>query len=161
MRDQAAHDRAPAKRDAGPRPPPTPNDGRARSVQRLPLPPGRDAAWVAAEYVRWLPTFMRPFLRVDVDEARVCRFMFRPLRRPLLTLAFSDERSAPDRQLFYVTGGLLARDVSGPRPRLEFRSVLEGTSIIAAVHDFAPRLPWVVYVLTQALVQGLDSAVCG
>ena len=87
-----------------------------------------------------------------MDATRTCRFYFWPLRWPLLVLSFSPERSAPDRQLVYVTGGLLAKNVEGARPRLEFRSVLDGTYVIAAVHDFAPRLPWLLYRFTQALV---------
>lgn len=123
----------------------------ARSVQRLPLPRGRDASWVAAEYARWLPRFMRPFLRVDVDESRTCRFYFRPLKKPLLVLTFAADRSSADRQLFYVTGGLLTGSIrADARPRLEFRSVLDRTVVLSAVHDFVPRLPWFVYRLTQA-----------
>lgn len=125
----------------------------ARSVQRLPLPRGRDASWVAAEYARWLPRFMRPFLRVEVDESRTCRFYLRPLRTPLLVLTFAADRSSPDRQLFYVTGGLLSGAPNPKnRPRLEFRSVLDRTVVLSAVHDFNPRLPWLIYRLTQAPV---------
>jgi uncharacterized protein YbjT (DUF2867 family) len=126
---------------------------RARSVQRLPLPAGRDASWVAAEYARWLPRFLRPFLRVDVDEARRCSFYFWPLAAPLLVLTFAAERSEPDRQLFYVTGGLLVSVATdSERARLEFRSVLDGHFVLAAVHDFVPRLPWFIYRLTHAMV---------
>lgn len=130
-------------------------DSRVRSVQRLPLPANHDAAWVADEYARWLPTFFRPFLRVDVDESKTCRFYFRPLRSPLLVLAFAPARSSADRQLFRVTGGLLARRSTGTarhQARLEFRSVLERKYVLAAIHDFSPSLPWVVYKFTQALV---------
>jgi hypothetical protein len=130
-------------------------DSLVRSVQRLPLPPNRDAAWVADEYARWLPTFFRPFLRVDVDEAKTCRFYFRPLRSPLLVLAFAPARSSADRQLFRVTGGLLARRstaAAGHPARLEFRSVLERQWVLAAIHDFSPSLPWVIYKFTQAIV---------
>ena len=67
-------------------------------------------------------------------------------------LLFASDRSADDRQLFYVTGGALARVVDGTRPRLEFRSVLDGKFVLAAIHDFVPRLPWFIYVMTQALV---------
>ena len=35
--------------------------------------------------------------------------------------------------------------------RLEFRRALNGECVIAAVHDFAPQLPWYVYNATQAL----------
>ena len=125
---------------------------RVRSVQRLPLPAGRSARWVASEYTRWLPQFMAPFLRVDVDPSGTCRFVLWPIEQPLLVLLFASDRSADDRQLFYVTGGALARVVDGTRPRLEFRSVLDGKFVLAAIHDFVPRLPWFIYVMTQALV---------
>ena len=148
--DERAHEVVPRKARRAPAPP----DRRACSMQRLPLPAGRDAAWVAAEYARWLPMFMRPFLRVSVDDARVCRFGIWPLKTPLLVLAFSAERSSPDRQLFYVTGGLLAGEPAavGARPRLEFRSVLDSKFVVAAVLDFVPRLPWFIYKFSQALV---------
>lgn len=125
---------------------------RVRSVQRLPLPPGRNARWVASEYTRWLPLFMAPLLRVSVNPEESCSFYSWPLRRPLLVLRFAADRSTDDRQLFYVTGGLLARVVEGTRPRLEFRSVLGGRFLLAAIHDFVPALPWFIYVMTQALV---------
>ncbi|MEM8559564.1 MAG: NAD(P)H-binding protein [Bacteroidota bacterium] len=122
-----------------------------RSVQRMPLPPGRSARWVAEEYMRWLPTFVRPVLRVTMDADRVCRFYLRPIPEPLLELDFSPERSWPDRQLFYVTGGLLTHEFQQYAGRLEFREMLCGTTILAAIHDFSPRLPWYVYNVTQAL----------
>jgi hypothetical protein len=59
-------------------------------------------------------------------------------------------RSAKDRQLFYITGGLLAR--SRGRARLEFREVLDRRYIIAAIHEFEPTLPWYVYRFSQAYV---------
>jgi len=121
-----------------------------RSVQRIPLPPGRDAEWAAHEYMRWLPRGVWPFLRVHVDEARRCTFFFAGVRRPLLELTFAQERSASDRQLFYVTGGLLARPTK--RGRLEFRVTPDGQHLLTAIHEFEPRLPWVLYRQTQARV---------
>ena len=67
-------------------------------------------------------------------------------------LAFAADRSSVDRQLFYVTGGLLSRAAEGTRPRLEFRTVLDAAIGLAAVHDFVPSLPWFIYKYTQALV---------
>lgn len=142
-----------AARTPSPARPPNPVvESRVRSVQRLPLPRGRDADWVAAEYTRWLPRFMRPFLRVEVDSSRDCRFYLRPIKVPLLVLTFAPGRSSPDRQLFFVTGGLLANTGKDHRARLEFRTALGGEVILAAIHDFVPRLPWFVYTLTQAVV---------
>ncbi len=119
-----------------------------RSVQRLPRPAGVDAQWVAAEYLRWLPRFMRPLLstrRVGHEVGIKLRFM----RRPLLSLRFAPDRSSPDRALFRVVGGVLA--AQPPRGRLEFRLAPNGQQILAAIHEFVPRLPWYVYVVTQAI----------
>ena len=125
-----------------------------RSVQRFDLPAGRDAEWAGREYMRWLDGFAGPLIRVRVDESvgeLRASFHVRPLPRPVLELTFAPDRSEPDRALFYVTGGLLADRDHGARARLEFRSVLGGDCLIAAIHDFAPRLPWGLYRLTQAV----------
>jgi uncharacterized protein YbjT (DUF2867 family) len=125
-----------------------------RSIQRLPLPPGRDAAWAAREYARWLPRLFGPAIRVDVDDAGSCRFTLRPFGPLLLHLRLEPERSARDRQLFTIAGGaLVRRPRDGAQPgRLEFREVLGGRFLLAAVHDYSPSLPWFVYAATQALV---------
>ncbi|MGN6108891.1 MAG: NAD-dependent epimerase/dehydratase family protein [Kofleriaceae bacterium] len=129
--------------------PHAPREG-VRSVQRLPLPPGRDAAWAAHEYMRWLPRGGWPLLRVEVDDERTCRFSLMGMRHPLLVLTFAPERSTPDRQLFYVTAGALARPTA--RGRLELRVTPDGAHLLAAIHEYEPRLPWPIYRWTQALV---------
>ncbi len=123
-----------------------------RSVQRLPLPQGRDAAWVAQEYLLWLPRFVWPLLKAQIDESGRCRFLLQPFGLVLLVLQLAPERSTSDRQLFRIDGGaLLARrhDLEG---RLEFREVLGGRALLAAIHDYTPTLPWWLYNLTQAWV---------
>jgi len=119
-----------------------------RSVQRVPLPENATACWVALEYARWLPDFLAPLLRVEVDETRT-RFFVKGVIRPLLELTLA-EVSESDRQLFWITGGLLAKP--NLKGRLEFREVLGGTAVLAAIHDFQPTLPWYIYRYTQALV---------
>jgi hypothetical protein len=80
------------------------------------------------------------------------------LSTPLLELSFAADRSPEGRQLFHVTGGLLA-DMSGSQNgRLEFRQALNGRCVIAAVHDFSPYLPWYVYNATQAIAHLLVMA---
>ena len=163
---------------APPRPPRTTrrHDARAilqdrtvTSVQRLPLPRDLDAARVAALYVRWLRRFLRPLLRIEIGPRRAYHRFFVPgLRRPLLELTFAPDRSTGARQMYYVTGGLLTRLPAPPSPgtapaspvapgerpsgmgRFEFRSVPGRPVVLAAVHDFVPRLPWYLYVITQA-----------
>ncbi len=136
--------------------------GDVRSVQRLALPGGHDARWIADEYLRWIPEQLRFLLRVEVARApgdsqpppASCSFRLRFMRRPLLELHYSAERSTRDRPLFYVTGGVLApREPS--RSRLEFREIAEPGTALAALHDYVPRLPFAIYLATQGLVHHL------
>ena len=127
-----------------------PSPRRVRSVQRLELPAGRDALWAAHEYFRWLPRAFRPFLVVDVTpDAEHARISIPVLGISLLELTLSRERSTPDRPLLYITGGALSGDDG--RGRLELRQLPGSRTLLAAVHDFIPRLPWFVYRYTQAL----------
>jgi hypothetical protein len=104
-------------------------------------------------YTTWLPRFFRFLLKADIDADGNLVIRSRGLRLHLLELHFARERSAAsDRQLFYITGGLLARKAETPtrRPRLEFREVLGGSAALVAIHDYRPTLPWPLYNLTQA-----------
>lgn len=121
-----------------------------RSVQRLPLPEGKNAIWVLDEYVRWLPKFLSFAVRTSLNENR-CVFYFLHPKFELLVLEKAQNLSTPDRQLLYVVGGYLAVREQG-RGRLEFREVLNGRYILAALHEFRPALPWIIYKWTQAVV---------
>jgi uncharacterized protein YbjT (DUF2867 family) len=123
-----------------------------RSVQRMTLPEGKDAAWAASEYTDWLPHAFLGLLKVDVDETKTCRFRLFFMKSPLLILTYVEARSTPDRQLFYVSGGLLS--LSKQRGRFELREVKGTRTLITAIHDFGPRLPWFVYRYTQAPFHG-------
>ncbi len=120
-----------------------------QSVQRLALPQGMDALNVSQYYFRWLTKAFKHILYVKTDGIRA-RFYLAFYPKPLLELSFSAERSARDRQLFYITGGLLA--LPSPRARLEFRESPDKEHIFAAIHDFRPALPWWIYRISQAVV---------
>jgi uncharacterized protein YbjT (DUF2867 family) len=130
------------------------------SVQRISKPTTWTAVDVAKDYANWLHLFFRPVLKVVTDEQFNITFYFAPIglaliKFRLLSLSFSSERSHQDRVLFYLAGGLLDRESSRLRGRLEFREVLGGTKIITAVLRFRPRLPWFIYLATQAKVHVL------
>lgn len=120
-----------------------------RSIQRLVLPEGRSAMWVANEYFLWLPTFFSTLIKVGVVGNRCTFYLFDPAIK-LLILEKSEERSTDDRQLLYIVGGLLAGKQE--RGRLEFREVLNRRYVMAAIHEFRPALPWFIYKWTQAIV---------
>ncbi|TFH29055.1 MAG: hypothetical protein E4H00_07665 [Myxococcales bacterium] len=112
------------------------------------LPDGWTAERAAMDYVRWLPHFLHWFLRVRRGAGEGFSFVLVPFGITLLTLRHSTSRSSADRQLFYVTGGVLAS--AGSSARFEMRQVLGGRILLTVVHDYEPRLPWLLYVSTQA-----------
>lgn len=149
--EQAVRESLAAETAHGRFPAPGPTKTRdVRSVQRLPLPEGRDAAWVADEYLRWLPAHLRPFLRVETDGS-VVRFVAEPIDRELLRFDRVPRSNEIDRALFTLTGGMLWRAGSPSKARFEFRAYPEQRTALVALHDFTPRLPWWLYVPTQAL----------
>ena len=120
-----------------------------RSIQRLVLPPGRNAEWVANEYFKWLPFFFSTLVAVKITGNRCVFYLFDPSIQ-ILILEKSVDRSTQDRQLLYVVGGLLSGVMD--RGRLEFREVLDRKYVMAALHEFRPALPWYIYRWSQAIV---------
>jgi uncharacterized protein YbjT (DUF2867 family) len=120
-----------------------------RSVQRLTLPKGKDASWIRDQYFSWLPRFFSPLIGVRRTGLSVV-FSLLENKVDLLELQPSPERSSDDRQLLYITKGLLVAQKN--RGRLEFRVVLNRRYVLAAIHDFQPALPWFLYKYTQALI---------
>jgi len=120
-----------------------------RSIQRLVLPEGRNAEWVASEYFNWLPKFFSTLVKVKLFGERCTFYLVDPSLK-LLILEKSIDRSSPDRQLLYIVGGLLSGKQK--RGRLEFREVLDRKYVMAAIHEFRPSLPWFIYKWTQALI---------
>lgn len=126
-----------------------PEEKDVRSIQRLVLPPGRNAEWVATEYFNWLPNFFSTLVKVAVENTRCTFYLVDPSIK-LLILDKSLERSSPDRQLLYIVGGILAGKQG--RGRLEFREVLGRKYVMAAIHEFRPALPWFLYKWSQAII---------
>ena len=123
-----------------------------RSVQRLPVPTFMNARDAALEYMQWLPKVFSPFIKVQVEDDVVDFSLFHH-QVVLLKLKYSKERSTMNRALFYIVGGNLVR--FNEKSRLEFRETMPVKNkryIITAIHDFEPALPWLIYVITQALV---------
>jgi len=122
-----------------------------RSIQRVLLPPGQDAAWVAGNYFRWLSQCCWPLVRSRVDDTHDVEVSVRVLPLKLLVLTHQPAASTPQRQVYAISGGLLARHRGAGRPRFEFQTLLDGRYTMTAIHDYAPALPWYVYILTQAV----------
>lgn len=123
-----------------------------RSVQRLPLPEGWDAIRIADEYGNWLTRKFKGFIRVPHQPGGILRFRLAWPNLVLLELSPSNRTLTGERQVFYITGGLLARAHDNPSGRLEFRLVNHNREVLAAIHGFVPSLPWYIYEQTQARI---------
>jgi hypothetical protein len=122
-----------------------------RSIQRVILPPGQDATWVAGNYFRWLGACCWPMVCTRIDETGRCSVDLRFPRLRLLALQWLADESGPQRQVYAIVGGLLSRSDGQGRARFEFQTLLDDRYTMAAIHDYAPALPWYVYLWTQAV----------
>ncbi|PSL07566.1 NAD-dependent epimerase/dehydratase family protein [Cecembia rubra] len=119
-----------------------------RSIQRFPNTRHRSALWVANRYKVWLPTFFRFLIHAKENKRGAIGFYLLAIKNPMLQLTWIPDRSDIKRQLFYISGGWLVKRFD--YGWLEFREVLGGKYMISAIHEFVPRLPWYLYVNTQA-----------
>ncbi|NEV64585.1 NAD(P)H-binding protein [Thiorhodococcus minor] len=125
-------------------------EARVRSIQRVLLPPGQDATWVSGNYFRWLGSCCWPLIRSQVDGAGHVEVWIRLPRLKLLALRRLPDQSTPERQVYAICGGALARPGSA-QARFEFHTLLGARYTMTAIHDYAPALPWYLYIPTQAL----------
>lgn len=125
-----------------------------RSIQRMTLPAGKNATWMADTYFQWLEAFLWPLIVCRADESGSFKVRIRGLPLTLLELSFRPDHSAPDRRMYFISGGLLASGKRNLKGRMEFHDVLDGRYSIIAIHDFAPSLPWNIYQASQAAAHG-------
>jgi len=118
-----------------------------KSIQRIDNPGAFSAAWVTEEYLRWLPQALGPFIHVVLDGDRCDFKLYNKIT--LLKLEW-DDKNLQHMQVLHVKGGLLAKK-GVAQGRLEFVEITKQT-IIAALLDYTPSLPWIFYRFSQALV---------
>jgi uncharacterized protein YbjT (DUF2867 family) len=130
-----------------------------RSVQRLPATPEKDCHWLAQQYMKFLPTFIPFLIRVRVlDREDLVEFYFSFFWKPLLVLKYI-RGEFDERKKFYIVGGMLTKTTH--TGWLEFRQIDHRKYTLAGIHEFVPSLPWLVYLLTQALLHKAAMAAFG
>ena len=125
-----------------------------RSIQRISLPDGWNAVSLSEYYFTWLSRFVWPIIRSVRLPDGSWRIEIRTISLALLCLDLSPSHSSEHRRLYFISGGLLARKTEELKGRMEFRDMVIESSTIIAIHDFAPKLPWRFYHLTQASMHG-------
>ena len=126
-----------------------------RSVQRMYVPDGKDAYWLAEEYLRWLPQAFQLLVRAEHISGGISRMYLQGTRLLLLELTYQPDRSSSNRAIYTISDGALLRGDAQGKGIFEFRIMLDSPVLLTAIHDFHPRLPWYVYTLTQAQVHAL------
>ena len=118
-----------------------------RSLQRLSVPKGWDAARLALAYPTWLGATFPWLLRTEIGDDGSFLIRSSLTGTALLHLRAIPRSHGARRRVFSVAGGALAgREGEG---WLEFRVLPGGKEAIAAVGDFVPRMPWPLYRGTQ------------
>ena len=118
-----------------------------RSVQRIANPSKKTPQFFARIYPIWLTKQFASIVKANFDGKYVKFYLLGIL---LLELKVIKSRSDEKRQLFFITGGILVK--RSDLGWLEFRSVLNNNYLVAAIHEYVPRLPWFIYKYTQAKV---------
>jgi len=124
-------------------PPPPSSRSTVLSIQRLPLPRGRDAAWAAREYPRWCDRALGPVWAI-VDPDETVRLRIRPSTADVLV--FAPLVTDVDRYVWRIAGGVLAK--ADQHGTFELREI--AGDLFSIVHDFEPSLPWWIYRATEA-----------
>ena len=127
------------------------SESRVRSVQRMSLPAGWNAAQVCDAYGTWLTRRFGGIISATQNADGGLHFRFAH-RWTLLELKPTPQSQHNERRrAYHITGGLLARRVTPPG-RFEFRLFPENKCLIVSILGFAPALPWWLYARTQAVV---------
>ncbi len=114
-----------------------------RSVQRLSVPEGRDAAWLLEAYLGWVDGLTG--VRVRRGEAGTSFDLL-----GLEVLRFGAHQHSEGRAWLELHGGRLAANHPGAPGSLELRLLPGGREALIGIHHFRPSLPWALYRLTQA-----------
>ncbi|WP_053220164.1 Rossmann-fold NAD(P)-binding domain-containing protein [Virgibacillus senegalensis] len=123
--------------------------GGVRSIQRVLLPPTKDAKWAARYYFDWLGQAGRPLFRTE-STGSICKVYTRFLKSPLLVLQLS-KKSDGWRTIYRITGGILAK-VNDKQSKMEFCTLPESNHCLVSIHDYHPSLPWFFYKNSQAII---------
>ncbi|TDM41637.1 NAD-dependent epimerase/dehydratase family protein [Macrococcoides goetzii] len=127
-----------------------------RSIQRTLMPSSWTVERVSKHYFAWLSDMALDFVEVKENDGR---FEIYGVQKHILTLEKDDEKSDDNRIVYNITGGVLHHAHVDSRARMEFRRLKGTDTLIIALHDYEPTLPWLVYMLTQAPIHHLTMKI--
>lgn len=103
-------------------------------------------------YMQWLNNTQGTGIRTAKHNADY-RVYLNHLKRPLMefTIAHMEENMVT----LHITKGLLVKERSAYKGKLEFRRLKGTSTVIVHLYDYIPRLQWVVYYFIQSPIQSI------
>lgn len=127
-----------------------------RSIQRTLMPSDWTVEQVSMYYFDWLNEMALDFVEVKVNEDHIQIFA---AKKHVISLEKDNDKTDDHRIVYQITGGLLHHAHSDSRGRMEFRRLRGTDTLLIALHDYEPTLPWLVYLLTQAPLHHLTMKI--
>jgi len=124
-------------------------DSKVVSIQRLSVGGDMDLPMVRKAFERWLRETRVPLIGVRVEDSGAVQFTLTLTGHHLMGLLPPTRDDAQEASASYVSAGLLAKECA--TARFEFRPVFKDGTILVALLDFVPRLPWWLYRSTQGI----------
>lgn len=129
-----------------------------RSIQKAPLPTTWTVKDVGKYYFDWLDEILYKGINVHENNQHY-QISVAGIDEPVLEVKYDEESSGDGVELYRITGGKLSKKHPNKQSRLEFREMADGETFIMALHDYEPKLPWIMYVFTQAPIHALVNRI--
>lgn len=128
-----------------------------RSIQRLTSIGSWTAPQIAEEYFCWLDSKLRPWIRVTQKSDGEVYFSAEILKWQWCLLKLKKLLSPNPESIatYSILGGALSRLPTGENSApgvFEFRVAQNRTYALVGLHRFTPRLPWLIYKHSQAVI---------
>jgi len=125
---------------------------RVRAVRRCRVPADWSPLKVVQEYFCWIDRRGLGMFKIESPAKDRIALCWRWPRWNLLELTYDPAVSDDLRAAYRLTGGLLVGPDEGRPGWLEVRRLPHEATLFFTIHDYAPALPWYLYVNTQALL---------
>lgn len=129
-----------------------------RSIQKAPLPETWTIEEVGKYYFAWLDEILYKGINVK-EENQHFQISVIGIDDPVLKVKYDEENSGGGVEIYKIIGGKLSKKYPNKQSRLEFREMPGGKSFIMALHDYEPKLPWIMYVFMQAPIHALVNRI--
>ncbi|QIH75280.1 NAD-dependent epimerase/dehydratase family protein [Macrococcoides canis] len=127
-----------------------------RSIQRTLMPSSWTVAEVSHHYFNWLNDMAFNIINVKHKDNA---YTINAAGKNVLTLTEDEEKSDINRIVYKITDGSFYKDTPESRARMEFRRLKNSDTLIIALHDYEPTIPWLVYILTQLPIHHLSMKI--